>query len=155
MIIRDEENQSGVVKFLLMSADETRAVPVEVPDGFADDFRDHLASAGFRLPRGAARSVLVEVVVAVAESPAAWTAVGGTVVAFLGRHRGKVHRFEVNGNPVSIEGYSARDAERLAAELHGSGHEPGGEPNRESHRESRRETNRDPGEDGGMTLGSR
>ena len=143
MIIRDEENQSSVVKFLLMSADETRAVPVEVPDGLADDFRDHLASAGFRLPRGATRSVLVEVVVAVAENPAAWTAVGGTVVAFLGRHRGKVHRFEVGGNPVSIEGYSARDAERLAAEIHGSGREPD------------RGSDREPGEDGGMTLGSR
>lgn len=36
-------------------------------------------------------------------------------MAFLRRHRGKVHRFEVEGEPVSIEGYSSKEAERLAA----------------------------------------
>lgn len=76
---------------------------------------------GFRVPHGAARSALAEIIVATAENPAAWTAVGGTVVAFLRRHRGKVHRFEIEGESVSIEGYSSKEAERLAAELAKSG----------------------------------
>ncbi len=75
---------------------------------------------------------------ATAENPAAWTAVGGTVVAFLRRHRGKVHRFEVEGESVSIEGYSAGEAERLAAVLARSGRKRHDDP--------------DPG---GMTLGRR
>jgi hypothetical protein len=52
-----------------------------------------------------------------AGNPAAWTASGAAVVAFLRRHRGKVHRVRVEDEWISIEGYSARQAERLAARV--------------------------------------
>ncbi|PSL55852.1 hypothetical protein B0I31_104143 [Saccharothrix carnea] len=141
MIIRDDgraTDEEGVTTFTLVSVDGSAELSMTLPGAFVDDLREHLAAEGFRVPRGAARSALAEIIVATAENPAAWTAVGGTVVAFLRRHRGKVHRFEVEGESVSIEGYSSREAERLAARL----------------AESRRRRHDDP-EPGGMTIGRR
>lgn len=140
MIIRGDgkATDEDITTFTLVSVDGSAELSIKLPAAFVDDFREHLTGEGFRVPRGAARSALVEIIVATAENPAAWTAVGGTVVAFLRRHRGKVHRFEVEGRSVSIEGYSAREAERLATELAKSG----------------RKRNDDP-EPGGMTLGRR
>lgn len=139
MIIRDDnEANDDISTFTLVSGDGSAELSVKLPAAFAGDFVGHLAGEGFRVPQGATRSAFVEIVVATAENPAAWTAVGGTVVAFLRRHRGKVHRFEVEGRSVSIEGYSAREAERLATEL----------------AESSRKRDDGP-EPGGMTLGGR
>ncbi|MFD0201076.1 MULTISPECIES: effector-associated constant component EACC1 [Saccharothrix] len=121
-----------------MSVDGSAELAITLPGEFVDDLREHLAAEGFRVPRGVARSALAEIIVATAENPAAWTAVGGTVVAFLRRHRGKVHRFEIEGESVSIEGYSSEEAERLAARL----------------AKSSRERHDDP-EPGGMTIGRR
>ncbi|XVV00722.1 effector-associated constant component EACC1 [Actinosynnema sp. CA-248983] len=119
MIIRDDgaTTDENLTKFTLVSVDGSAELSVALPTTFIDDFREHLTTHGFHVPPGATRSALTEVVVATAQNPAAWTAVGGTLVAFLRRHRGKVHRFEVDGRSVSIEGYSAKEAERLAAEL--------------------------------------
>lgn len=124
MIIRDDglaPDEDDITTFTLVSVDGDTELSVRLPAAFVDDLREHLAARGFRVPRGAARSALVEIIVATAENPAAWTTVGGTVVAFLRRHRGKVHRFEVEGESVSIEGYSSKEAERLAARLAESG----------------------------------
>jgi len=126
------------IAFTLVSVDASAELSIRLPGAFVDDFREHLAAAGFRVPEGAARSALAEIIVATAENPAAWTAVGGTVVAFLSRHRGKVHRFEVDGKSVSIEGYSAHEAERLATVIAESERKRGDKP-----------------EPGGMTLGDR
>ncbi len=120
MIIRDNHQASGsegTDTFTLVSVDGSRRLSIRLTDQFSDDFRDHLAAHGFRFPAGDARSVVSEVIVATASSPAAWTAVGGTVVAFLHRHRGKVIRFEAEGKSVSIEGCSAREVNRMATDL--------------------------------------
>jgi hypothetical protein len=120
MIIGDTglaTDRAGTSTFNLMSSDGTQELSFTLPDVLIPDFRAALSAQNFRIPEGAARSLVAEVIVATAANPAAWTAVGGMVLAFLRRHRGKVHRFEVEGRPVSIEGYSARDAERLAADL--------------------------------------
>lgn len=118
MIIRDDDTGArDVGTFVLRSQDRKLSFSLEVPAELTDDLRDHLREKGFNIPEGDARGVWSEVVVATAGNPAAWTAVGGTVVAFLRRHRGKVHRFKANGRSVSIEGYSAEEAERLAADL--------------------------------------
>lgn len=118
MIIRDDgvgvENAGA---FVLRSADRRLSLSLRIPADLAGDFREHLCEQGFDIPEGDARGVGSELVVATAGNPAAWTAVGGAVVAFLRRHRGKVHKFEVDGRSVSIEGYSAAEAERLAADL--------------------------------------
>lgn len=115
MIIRDGSADAGA--FVLRSLDRRLSLSLQVPAELADGFGDHLREQGFDIPEGDARGGWSEVVVATAGNPAAWTAVGATVVAFLRRHRGKVHRFKVGGRSVSIEGYSAEDAERLAADL--------------------------------------
>lgn len=128
----------GTKMFTLISADGSAELSIGLPATFADDFSEHLTAQGFRVPQGATRSAVVEIIVATAQNPAAWTAVGGTLVAFLRRHRGKVHRFEVEGRSVSIEGYSAKEAERLATEL----------------AKAERKRDDDP-EPGGMTLGRR
>ncbi|TMQ92655.1 hypothetical protein ETD83_26815 [Actinomadura soli] len=99
--------------FTLVSADGASELSVQMASSLSDDFRDHLVARGFRVPEGSARAV-TEIVTATAGNPAAWTAVGGMVVAFLRRHRGKVHRFKVEGRSYSVEGYSAKQAERLA-----------------------------------------
>jgi hypothetical protein len=141
LIIHDDglaTDEEDITTFTLVSVDGSAELSMNLPGAFADDLREHLAAKGFHVPHGAARSALAGIIVATAENPAAWTAVGGTVVAFLRRHRGKVHRFEVEGESVSIEGYSAREAERLAAEL----------------AKSVRERHHDPGP-GEMTLGRR
>jgi hypothetical protein len=118
MIIRnDATGARDVSEFVLRSLYRRLSFSLQVPAELADDLREHLREQGFDIPEGDTRGVWSEVVVATAGNPAAWTTVGGTVVAFLGRHRGKVHRFKVNGRSVSIEGYSAEDAERLAAHL--------------------------------------
>ncbi|MDT6983129.1 hypothetical protein ACFSUJ_01780 [Streptomyces lusitanus] len=118
MIIRDGGTGAGDGgAFVLRSPDRRLSFSLDLPAELADGFREYLRERGFHIPEGNARGVLSEVVVATAGNPAAWTAVGGTVVAFLRRHRGKVHRFKVDGRSVSIEGYSAADAERLAADL--------------------------------------
>ncbi|HEY7593702.1 MAG TPA: hypothetical protein VH969_11155 [Actinophytocola sp.] len=102
-----------------MSADGTRELSIRLTGELADEFREFLTAQAFRIPEGHARSVVAEVVVATAANPAAWTTLGGAVVAFLRRHRGKAHRFEVEGKSVSIEGYSAKEARRLANDLLG------------------------------------
>ncbi|MFZ4152013.1 effector-associated constant component EACC1 [Streptomyces pseudogriseolus] len=118
MIIRDGgTGPEDAGAFVLRSPDRRVSFSLRLPAELADGFREYLRERGFDIPEGDARGVLSEVVVATAGNPAAWTAVGGTVVAFLRRHRGKVHRFEVDGRSVSVEGYSAADAERLAADL--------------------------------------
>jgi hypothetical protein len=111
------KRDDGVSVFILVSADEHLELSLQMTDMLSDEFRAHLTAQGFRVPDNDARAVVSEAIVAVATNPAAWTAAGGTIVAFLRRHRGKVHRFEIDGKPVSIEGYSARDAKRLAADL--------------------------------------
>lgn len=113
VIIRD----NGTGAFILVSADETRELSLRVADLLAADFRQQLEEQGFHLRESDARSVIAEAAVAVATNPAAWTGMGGIIVAFLRRHRGKVHRFEIEGKTVSIVGYSAQDAKMLAAEI--------------------------------------
>ena len=118
MIIRDDGmGAENLGAFVLRSPDGRRRLSLQISAELADGLREYLREQGFDIPEGEARGVWYEVVVATAGNPAAWTAVGGTVVAFLRRHRGKVHRFKVDGRSVSIEGYSAEDAERLAADL--------------------------------------
>lgn len=118
MIIRDAgAGAENVGEFVLRSPDRRLSLSLQIPAELTDGLREYLREQGFDIPEGDARGVWSEVVVATAGNPAAWTAVGGTVVAFLRRHRGKVHRFKVDGKSVSIEGYSAEDAERLAADL--------------------------------------
>ncbi|TDP95102.1 hypothetical protein EV186_105334 [Labedaea rhizosphaerae] len=117
MIIDGDGRDERAVSFVLASADRKHELLVRTDVAFADAFREHLTSQGFRLPDGDARSVVSEIITATAGNPAAWTAVGGVVVAFLRRHRGKVHRMEVEGKSVSIEGYSADEAEALAAQF--------------------------------------
>ncbi|MFD9892274.1 hypothetical protein ACFWY9_23270 [Amycolatopsis sp. NPDC059027] len=113
MIISD----NGSSAFTLVSADGTSKLSLRMTDLLSGDFREHLTAQGFCVSDDDARSVVSEAVVAVAANPAAWTAVGGIIVTFLRRHRGKVHRFEVENKKISIEGYSARDARKLAADL--------------------------------------
>jgi len=113
MIIRD----SDAGAFTLVSAYGTRELSVRMGAELSSDFQDYLSTQGFTVSDSGSRSALPDVIVAVAANPAAWTAVGGVLVAFLRRHRGKVHRFEVEGKSVSIESYSARDAKKLAAQL--------------------------------------
>ncbi|MBB5803299.1 hypothetical protein F4560_003067 [Saccharothrix ecbatanensis] len=117
MIIEGDVHREKIVSFTLVSASQTHELLIRTDVELADELREHLAAQGFRLPEGAARSVLTEIITATAGNPAAWTAVGGVIVSFLRRHRGKVHRFEVEGNSVSIEGYSAKEAEALAESL--------------------------------------
>lgn len=122
MIVRDDAREGGdevISEFALVSADGTRELSIRLTGELADEFREFLTAQAFRIPEGHARSVVAEVVVATAANPAAWTTLGGAVVAFLRRHRGKAHRFEVEGKSVSIEGYSAKEARRLANDLLG------------------------------------
>lgn len=137
MIIQGDHRElvdEGICVFTLVSADGASELSIRLADEFSDGFREHLAARGFRVAEGGARSILSEVIVATAAHTAAWTAVGGTVIAFLHRHRGKVHRFEVEGKSITIEGYSAREAERMATTLlelsreSGSGEAPGTPP---------------------------
>ncbi|MEJ3750833.1 hypothetical protein WEI85_47375 [Actinomycetes bacterium KLBMP 9797] len=117
MIIDGDVHGEKIISFVLISAAQTHELLIRTDAEFADDFREHLATQGFRLPEGAARSVVSEIITATAGNPAAWTAVGGIIVSFLRRHGGKVHRIEVEGNSVSIEGYSAKEAEALAEQV--------------------------------------
>lgn len=120
LIIGDNGRETvgeGLGTFTLVSADGAHELSLRLTGTLSAEFREHLAAQGFHVPEGDARSVVTEIVVATASNPAAWTAVGGTVVAFLTRHRGKVHRFDVEGESVTIEGYSARDARKLAEEV--------------------------------------
>ncbi|MCP2304112.1 hypothetical protein LV79_003819 [Actinokineospora globicatena] len=59
---------------------------------------------------------VLSLVVAVAENPAACAAIG--VDAFLNRHKGRRVRIDEDGIAVA-ENYSARDIERIIAELGG------------------------------------
>src|ERR1700754_1721885 len=111
MIIHDDDSATGRGAFTLTSADGGERLAVEVPGALGEEFREHLAAHGFRVPEGTSRSWAAQAV-----GPAAWTAVGGVVVAFLRRHRGKAHRFEIEGRSVTVEGYSAKEAGRLAAD---------------------------------------
>jgi hypothetical protein len=129
LIIRDDDAQRDISTVTLVSEDGATELSLELTNAFVPEFREHLVSRGFRIPEGEARSVVTEVIVATAGNPAAWTAVGATIVAFLHRHRGKVHRFEVEGKTVSVEGYSARQAERLAADILGLSRARGGRRN--------------------------
>src|SRR5437879_405557 len=113
MIIRE----SDVGAFTLVSSNGTRELSVRVMGEFSNDFQDCLSTQGFALSDSGSRSTVPDAIVAVATNPAAWTGVGGVIVAFLRRHRGKVHRFEVEGKSVTIEGYSARETKKLAAQL--------------------------------------
>ncbi|WP_344897096.1 effector-associated constant component EACC1 [Actinomadura meridiana] len=83
------------------------------------DLCRHLSAHGFVVDDQAenARSVLTETIIATASNPGAWTALGATIVAYLRRDRGKAARIRVDDSSFSIHGYSAREAERLAAEL--------------------------------------
>lgn len=117
MIINDDAHGEKITSFVLTSAAQTHELLIRTNAELADDFREHLATHGFHLPEGAARSVMSEIITATAGNPAAWTAVGGIIVSFLRRHRGKVHRIEVEGSSISIEGYSAKEAKALADQV--------------------------------------
>lgn len=121
MIIRDGNSSA----FTLVSADHEFELSLQLTDELCGEFRAHLAAHGFGLPEDDARAISREVTVATAANPAAWTAAGATIVAFLHRHRGKAHRFEVEGESVSVEGYSARHVKRLAIHLAGLSRERG------------------------------
>lgn len=120
MIIRDGDRctvDGNCRSFTLVSADRGKELALRLPDGESGEFRAYLADRGFRFPEGDARSVVTEVIVATAANPAAWTAVGGTIVAFLRRNRGKACRFEVEGQTFTADGHSDREARRLAAAM--------------------------------------
>lgn len=120
MIIRDGDRDTvdrDHRSFTLVSADRASELTLALPDGESDEFRAYLADRGFRFPVGSARSVVTEVIVATAANPAAWAAVGSTIVAFFRRNRGKTCRFDVEGQTFSAGGYSDREARRLAAAM--------------------------------------
>jgi hypothetical protein len=122
LIIRDSDQErdgeyAGI--FTLVSSESALELSVRLPHSVAGEFRAHLTTCGFRVDddAGTVRSVWSEAIVATAGNPVAWTAVGGTLVAFLHRHRGKVHRIEVEGRSITIEGYSAGEAQQLAEHI--------------------------------------
>ncbi|MFC5186028.1 hypothetical protein [Actinomadura harenae] len=97
-----------------MSADHAEHLTLRLPDAEAGELRAHLSGHGFRLPTGDARAVVTEVLVATAGSAAAWTAVGGTVVAYLRRNKGVAFRCEVEGRMFIAHGYSMREVRELS-----------------------------------------
>lgn len=113
-MVADDDRMSV---FRLVSADGELELSLQMTKLLADEFRGYLMAQGFRVLDDNTRSVVAQEILAVAASPVAWTALGGAIVAFLNRHRGKVHRFEIEGESVSVEGYSARHARKLVSDI--------------------------------------
>lgn len=107
--VADEDRRS----FILMSADRSKELALRLPDGESDGFRAYLTDRGFRIPAGDARSAVTEVIMATAANTAAWTAVGGTIIAYFRRNRGKEYKFDVERQTFTAKGYSDREARRL------------------------------------------
>jgi len=114
MIISDD----GISVFMLVVCGRSSGARAPDDGHVSDDFRAHLTAQGFLLVADSdARSVVSEAISRGGHQSRRMDRRGRNIVAFLRRHRGKVHRFEIEGKSVSIEGYSARDAKKLAADL--------------------------------------
>jgi hypothetical protein len=92
----------------------------------APDFATTLEAAGFAIVEGTPKSALVELLVAVAQSEAAWAAIGAVVVAFLRRHSGRRVTIEGDHGSLTIEGHSPAETEAAMQQLirPRTGHEP-------------------------------
>lgn len=102
-------------EFRLISLPYQAEIVVRVATSSALDFRHQMHGIGFQFVDDAdrARSGISEVLRAVAENQAVWAALGGAVIAFLRRHRGKRVCLEIDGRTVSLENYAEADVQRL------------------------------------------
>jgi hypothetical protein len=102
-------------------AERPGAVEFVVTDDYADEVlsllaaRDVVAARSPTAFRGTGDD-LVAVVVAVADSPTAWAAIGVAIKAFFDRHKGKRIRVDEDG-VVDASNYSAGDIERIIRAL--------------------------------------
>lgn len=108
MLAWQRAERPGTVEFVVTAGytDEVLALLA------AGDVAARRSPAAFRTTGGE----LLATVVAVAETPAAWVAIGVAVKAFFDRHKGKRIKVGADGR-TDASGYSARDIERIVRSL--------------------------------------
>lgn len=102
-------------------ADQPGVVEFVVTERYAGEVRALLAAQDVAVDRSPAAfrttgSDLMTTLVAVADTPAAWVAVGVAIKAFFDRHRGKRIKVDEDGL-TDASNYSAREIERIIRAL--------------------------------------
>lgn len=102
-------------------AERPGAMEFVVTEGYADEVLSLLAGRDVAAKRSSAAfrgtgGDVVATVVAVADTPAAWVAIGVAIKAFFDRHKGKRIKVDEQGL-TDARNYSARDIERIVRAL--------------------------------------
>jgi hypothetical protein len=94
--------------------DETE-IKIRVSPPHADELIELLKENGAKASLGGEFSAgqTLEIVSAMVDSEALWTALGATVATFLTRRRGKKTQLKAGDLEISVEGHSVREEEKI------------------------------------------